>query len=167
LHRGRRLTGWGGGAPEGREGAAGTPSAGSEAAAPAVGGAAVGDDAKMVGRGLWLPARVGEGAHGVQGDRPGVQAPAGVESRREASTERRPGLRWTRAQCGRPGSVSRERARPRSRTGANVPEAKYNLQRRVWTQSGAAPDRLQRPLVPRYSCQHGSLRAFTFSACAM
>jgi hypothetical protein len=47
----------------------------------------------MVGRGLLLHARAGEGADGVQFDSPGVQPPAGVEPRRDAAAAGRPGLR--------------------------------------------------------------------------
>ena len=86
--------------PCGKRGAAGAPSAGGDAAAHAVGGAPVWDDAKVVGCGLLLHARSAEGSDGVQLDRAGVQPPTGVEPCREAAAASCPQLRWTWAQCG-------------------------------------------------------------------
>jgi hypothetical protein len=53
-------------------------------------------------------------------------------------------------QYGRVGRLSLGRARQSSWAGERGPETEENLQWRVLTQSGAAPDCLQPPLVPRF-----------------
>jgi hypothetical protein len=92
----------------GGQGAARAPPAGGEAAAPAVGGAPVWDEATVVGGGRWPQARPRAGADGMPLDRPGIPPPAGGAPRREAAAPGRPGLRWAgrkvvmRAAAGQP-----------------------------------------------------------------